>query len=271
MADEDNLGEGDYDVGQDEPTSKRQRLDYADAIQSGQAFPHGVPVVIADEASVAALQAMDPSLADIQQHMAEGGQVTGHIAIPVAIASDAGIQVQGDLEHTVSLSQGAQQLNSTLVDSSGQELDMSTVQVVSAPQAVVVTSLEAVTGSGQPAETVVVTSLDGVTTTARRTHEGFTIVTVPSQGGGLGIVAGEQEKVPGGEVEGEVHNNGHEATEDDAGVLQSHEPTLTEAKAALDAALASQLQQSDVIGSEDPNAASTTGTTPLSAAVSYQA
>ena len=56
-----------------------------------------------------------------------------------------------------------------------------------------------------------------------------------------------------------------------SGVLQSHEPTLTEAKAALDAALASQLQQSDVIGSEDPDAASTTGTTPLSAAVSYQA
>ena len=89
-----------------------------------------MPVVIADEASVAALQAMDGSLADIQHHMAESGHVTGHIAIPVAIASDAAIQVQGDLEHAVTLSQGVQQLTSTLADSSGQELDMS-VQVVS--------------------------------------------------------------------------------------------------------------------------------------------
>ena len=208
---------GDYDVGHDEPTNKRQRLDFADALQSGQAFPHGVPVVIADEASVAALQAMDGSLADIQQHMAEGGHVTGHIAIPVAIAADAGIQVQGDLEHTVTLSQ-AQQLSSTLVDSSGHELDMSSVQVVSAPQTVVVTSLEAVTGSGQPAETVVVTSLDGVTTT-RRTHEGFTIVTVPSQGGELGIVSdhGEQEKGQEEEDEDEGRNHGQEPNEGDSG------------------------------------------------------
>ena len=56
-----------------------------------------------------------------------------------------------------------------------------------------------------------------------------------------------------------------------AEVLQSHEPSLSAAKAALDAALASQLQQDDVISSEDPDSASTTGTTPLSAAVSYQA
>ena len=209
----------DYDVGQDEPTTKRQRLDYTDTIQGTQAFPHGVPVVIADEASVAALQAMDGSLADIQQQMAEGGHVAGHIAIPVAIASDAGIQVQGDLEHAVTLSQGAQQLSSTLVDSSGHELDVSSVQVVSAPQTVVVTSLEAVTGSGQPAETVVVTSIDGVTTTARRTHEGFTIVTVPSQGGGLGIqVSGEPEKVQEGNGdENEIHSNGQEATEGESG------------------------------------------------------
>ena len=197
-------------------------MDYADALQGGQAFPHGVPVVIADEASVAALQAMDGSLADIQQHMAEGGHVTGHIAIPVAIASDAGIQVQGDLEHAVPLPQGAQQLSSTLVGSSGHELDMSSVQVVSAPPTVVVTSYEAVTGSGQSAETVVVTSLDGVTTTARRTHEGFTIVTVPSQGGALGIVSGEQKKVEEREDENEVHNNGHEAPEDDSGTCSLH-------------------------------------------------
>lgn len=206
---------GDYDVGQDEPSNKRQRLDYAETISGSQAFPHGVPVVIADEASVAALQAMDGGLADIQHHMAEGGHVTGHIAIPVAIASDAGIQVQGDLEHAVTLSQGVQQLSSTLVDSSGHELDMSNVQVVSAPQTVVVTSLEAVTGTGQPSETVVVTSLDGVTTTARRMHDGFTIVTVPSQEGGLGIA--EQEKVQGGDGEDEVQNNGHETSEDDSG------------------------------------------------------
>ena len=206
---------GDYDVGQDEPSNKRQRLDYTETISGNQAFAHGVPVVIADEASVAALQAMDGSLADIQHHMAEGGHVTGHIAIPVAIASDAAIQVQGDLEHAVTLSQGVQQLTSTLVDSSGQELDMSTVQVVSAPQTVVVTSLEAVAGTGQSSDTVVVTSLDGVTTTARRTHDGFTIVTVPSQGGGLGI--GEQEKVQRGDGEVEAQNNGHEATEDDSG------------------------------------------------------
>jgi len=190
-------------------------LDYTETIAGNQAFAHGVPVVIADEASVAALQAMDGSLADIQHHMAESGHVTGHIAIPVAIASDAAIQVQGDLEHAVTLSQGVQQLTSTLVDSSGQELDMSTVQVVSAPQTVVVTSLEAVAGTGQSSETVVVTSLDGVTTTARRTHDGFTIVTVPSRGGGLGI--GEQEKVQGGDGEREAQNNGHEATEEDSG------------------------------------------------------
>lgn len=268
MADVDNLGEGDYDVAQDEPTNKRQRLDYTETITGNQAFPHGVPVVIADEASVAALQAMDGSLADIQHHMAESGHVTGHIAIPVAIASDAAIQVQGDLEHAVTLSQGVQQLTSTLADSSGQELDMS-VQVVSAPQTVVVTSLEAVTGTGQSSETVVVTSLDGVTTTARRIHDGFTIVTVPSQGGGLGI--GEQGKVQGGDGEGEAQNNGHVATEDDSGVLQSHEPTLSAAKAALDAVLASQLQQNDVINSEDPDSASTSDTTPLSTTVSYQA
>lgn len=206
---------GDYDVGQDEPSNKRQRLDYTETISGNQAFAHGVPVVIADEASVAALQAMDGSLADIQHHMAESGHVTGHIAIPVAIASDAAIQVQGDLEHAVTLSQGVQQLSSTLVDSSGHELDMSSVQVVSAPQTVVVTSLEAVTGTGQPSETVVVTSLDGVTTTARRTHDGFTIVTVPSQGGGLAI--GEQEKVQGGDGEDEIQNNGHETSEDDSG------------------------------------------------------
>lgn len=273
MADVDNLGEGDYDVSHDEPTNKRQRLDYAEAIQSGQAFPHGVPVVIADEASVAALQAMDGSLADIQQQMAEGGHVTGHIAIPVAIASDAGIQVQGDMEHAVTLSaQNAQQLSSTLVDSSGQELDMTSVHVVSAPQTVVVTSLEAVTGSGQPTETVVVTSLDGVATSAaRRTHEGFTIVTVPTQGGSLGIVTGEQEKIHGGEDEEECHSNEHHTTEDTAEGLQSHEPSLNAAKAALDAALASQLQQNDVINSEDPDCASSTETTPLSPSVSYQA
>ena len=206
---------GDYDVGQDETSNKRQRLDYTETITGNQAFPHGVPVVIADEASVAALQAMDGSLADIQHHMAESGHVTGHIAIPVAIASDAAIQVRGDLEHAVTLPQGVQQLTSTLVDSSGQELDMSSVQVVSAPQTVVVTSLEAVTGTGQSSETVVVTSLDGVTTTARRTHDGFTIVTVPSQGGGLGI--GEQGKVQGGDGQGEAQNNGHEKTEDDSG------------------------------------------------------
>ena len=199
---------GDYEVSRDEPTSKRQRLDYADAF-------HGVPVVIADEASVAALQAIDGSLADIQQQIAEGGHVTGHIAIPVAIASDAGIQVQEHMEHAVTLSaQNAQQLSSTLVDSAGHELDMSSVQVVSAPQTVVVTSLEAVTGTGQPAETVVVTSLDGVTSSARRTHEGFTIVTVPTQGGELGIVAGEQEKLQVGEEDDDSHSNGHNAAED---------------------------------------------------------
>lgn len=53
------------------------------------------------------------------------------------------------------------------------------------------------------------------------------------------------------------------------GVLQSHEPTLSAAKAALDAVLASQLQPNDVINSDDPDAASTSETTPLSAAVSY--
>ena len=163
---------------------------------------------------MAALQAMDGSLADIHQHMAEGGHVTGHIAIPVAIAADAGIQVQGDMEHTVTLSQSAQQLSSTLAESTGHELDMTSVQVVSAPQTVVVTSLEAVTGSGQPAETVVVTSLDGVTTSARRTHEGFTIVTVPTQGGGLGIVSSEQEKVQGGDGDDHAINNGQDATAD---------------------------------------------------------
>lgn len=267
MAEVDNLGEaGEYNVSHDEPTSKRQRLDYADAIQSGQAFP----VVIADEASVAALQAIDGSLADIHQHMAEGGHVTGHIAIPVAIAADAGIQVQGDMEHAVTLSQSAQQLSSTLAESTGHELDMTSVQVVSAPQTVVVTSLEAVTGSGQPAETVVVTSLDGVTTSARRTHEGFTIVTVPTQGGGLGIVSGEQEKVQGEDGDDHTINNGQDATADSA-VLQSHDTSLSAAKAALDAALASQLQQNEVMSSEDPDTASTTGTTALSAAVSYQA
>ena len=174
-----------------------------------------MPVVIADEASVAALQAMDGNLADIQHQIAEGGHVTGHIAIPVAIASDAAIQVEGSLEHAVTLSQGVQQLNSTLADSTGHELDMSSVQVVSAPQTVVVTSLEAVTGAGQHSETVVVTSLDGVTTTARRTHDGFTIVTVPSQGGALSI--GEQEKVQGGEEDDEAQNDGQTATEDDSG------------------------------------------------------
>ena len=176
-----------------------------------------MPVVIADEASVAALQAMDGSLTDIQQHIAaaEGTHVTGHIAIPVAIASDAAIQVQGDLDHAVTLSQAAQHMTSTLVDSAGHELDMSSVQVVSAPQTVVVTSLEAMTGSGQPAETVVVTSLDGVTTSARATHEGFTIVTVPSQGEGLGVVSEEQGKVQ--VKEDEVQTNDHQAAEDDSG------------------------------------------------------
>lgn len=53
------------------------------------------------------------------------------------------------------------------------------------------------------------------------------------------------------------------------GVLQSHEPTLSAAKAALDAVLASQLQPNDVINSDDPDSASTSETTPLSAAVSY--
>lgn len=260
MTDVDNLGGGDYEVSRDEPTSKRQRLDYADAF-------HGVPVVIADEASVAALQAIDGSLADIQQQIAEGGHVTGHIAIPVAIASDAGIQVQEHMEHAVTLSaQNAQQLSSTLVDSAGHELDMSSVQVVSAPQTVVVTSLEAVTGTGQPAETVVVTSLDGVTSSARRTHEGFTIVTVPTQGGELGIVAGEQEKLQVGEEDDDSHSNGHNVTED----TEPHEPSLTAAKAALDAVLASQLQQNDVISNEDPDGSSTTEAIPLTAAVSYQ-
>lgn len=206
---------GDYDVGHVEPSNKRQRLEYTEAMTGNQAFAHGMPVVIADEASVAALQAIDAgSLADIQHHMAEGGHVTGHIAIPVTIASDAAIQVQGDLQHAVTLSQGVQ-LNSTLVDSSGHEIDMSSVQVVSAPQTVVVTSLEAVTGTGQQSDTVVVTSLDGVTTTARRMHDGFTIVTLPSQGGGLGI--GEQEKVQEGDGEEDVQNNGHETTVDDSG------------------------------------------------------
>lgn len=266
MADVDNLGEGEYDVGHEEPSNKRQRLEYTETISGNQAFAHGVPVVIADEASVAALQAMDGNLADIQHQIAEGGHVTGHIAIPVAIASDAAIQVEGSLEHAVTLSQGVQQLNSTLADSTGHELDMS-VQVVSAPQTVVVTSLEAVTGAGQHSDTVVVTSLDGVTTTARRTHDGFTIVAVPTQGGGLSI--GEQEKVQEGEEE--AQNDGQAETEDDSGVLQSHEPSLNAAKAALDAALASQLQQNDVINSEDPDSVSTTETATMATAVAYQA
>lgn len=205
---------GEYDVGHEEPSNKRQRLEYTETISGNQAFAHGVPVVIADEASVAALRAMDGNLADIQHQIAEGGHVTGHIAIPVAIASDAAIQVEGSLEHAVTLSQGVQQLNSTLADSTGHELDMS-VQVVSAPQTVVVTSLEAVTGAGQHSDTVVVTSLDGVTTTARRTHDGFTIVAVPTQGGGLSI--GEQEKVQEGEEE--AQNDGQAETEDDSGTL----------------------------------------------------
>ena len=56
-------------------------------------------------------------------------------------------------------------------------------------------------------------------------------------------------------------------------VLESHE-SLNAAKAALDAALASQLQHSDVISSAEADAAaaaSTADATPLSTAVSYQA
>lgn len=53
-------------------------------------------------------------------------------------------------------------------------------------------------------------------------------------------------------------------------VLQSQEPSLSESKAALDAALASQLEQSDVVSSEDPDSASTSGSTGLSASVTYQ-
>ena len=55
------------------------------------------------------------------------------------------------------------------------------------------------------------------------------------------------------------------------GVLQSHEPSLNAAKAALDAALASQLQQNDVINSEDPDSVSTAETATMATAVAYQA
>ena len=51
---------------------------------------------------------------------------------------------------------------------------------------------------------------------------------------------------------------------------EPHEPSLTAAKAALDAVLASQLQQNDVISNEDPDESSTTEAIPLTAAVSYQ-
>ena len=131
-----------------EPAIKRQRLEFAEAMQGNHSFSQAVPVVVADEASVAALQAMDAdgSLAEMQQQITEGASVSGHIAIPVAISTDSGIQMSdpSSLEHAVVLTEAGQLTShNSLVEASGHELDLTTqVHVVTVPQTVVVTSLE---------------------------------------------------------------------------------------------------------------------------------
>lgn len=167
-----------------------------------------MPLVTAHEASLAPLQAIDGTRADIHHHMAESGHVTAHIAIPVVVASDPAIQVQGDLEHGVTLYQTVQQSNSTHIDSSAHDLHMSNVQVVSTPQTTVVTSAEAVTETGQLSQTVVVTSPHTSVTT---TH---TTVTVPSQAGGLAIA--QQEKGQWRNAEDKLQNNGHKTSDDNS-------------------------------------------------------
>ncbi|XP_031550849.1 zinc finger protein 143-like, partial [Actinia tenebrosa] len=111
------------------PASKRQRIQYTE--MPGH---HAYAQVVTDEQSVAAIQAMDGTLADMQQ-ITEGTQIT----IPVAIATESGIEVHDarGLQHSIALSEGEQIPATHMVDGNGHEID-----IVSSPNTVVVTSLE---------------------------------------------------------------------------------------------------------------------------------
>ena len=161
-----------------EPVDKRPRIEYADGIQGNQAY------VVADEASVAAIQAMD----EIRQHINEGTAVSGHITIPVAIATDAAIQVQdpGSLDHSVALAETIAQTTTA----GGQEVDMtSPVHVVCAGSQTVVALVEG----------------DGMFTQDGKHQGGFTMVSGIAQGGEV-QVANVQQAVEenGGRGEQEV-------------------------------------------------------------------
>jgi hypothetical protein len=124
------------------PASKRQRIQYAE--MPGH---HAYAQVVTDEASVAAIQAMDGTLTDMQ-HITEGTQIT----IPVAIATESGIEVHDarGLQHSIALSENEQMpVTHTLVEGNGHEIDIGSSV---SPNTVVVTSLEGSTVVTQASE-----------------------------------------------------------------------------------------------------------------------
>ncbi|KAK3700888.1 hypothetical protein QZH41_012706, partial [Actinostola sp. cb2023] len=120
------------------PANKRQRVQFTE-MPGHHAYAQVVPVTVSDEASVAAIQAMDGTLADMQ-HITEGTQIT----IPVAIATEAGIEVHDarGLQHALGLSENDQMpVGHALVHGNGHGMDLDSTVTVT-PNTVVVTSLE---------------------------------------------------------------------------------------------------------------------------------
>ena len=175
---------------------KRQRIEYTDNMQGNPAFSHGVPVVVTDEASVAAIQAMDGSLAQMQHHISDGAAVTGHIAVPVAITTDASFKVQdpGSLEHTVTLAESMAQTTNVA------ELDMtSPVHVVCAGSQTVVALVEG----------------DSIFSQEAKHQGGFAMVSEMPQGGEVQV-----ENVQEGVEEQREHEESQQSeahAEDDGG------------------------------------------------------
>lgn len=119
--------------------SKRPRVQYTE-VPGHHAYAQAVPVtVVADEASVAAITAMDGTLTDMQ-HITDATQIT----IPVAIATETGIEVHDarGLPHSIGLTESDQIPGShTIVHGNGHGMDMGSTVTVT-PNTVVVTSLE---------------------------------------------------------------------------------------------------------------------------------
>ncbi|XP_020893662.1 zinc finger protein 143 isoform X2 [Exaiptasia diaphana] len=244
LANHKRTAHGEIDADFDEegaPVTKRQRVQYTE-VPGHHAYAQAVPVtVVTDEASVAAIQAMDGTLTDMQ-HITDGTQIT----IPVAIATESGIEVHDarGLQHSIGLSENDQiPASHTLVHGNGMDMG-STVTVT--PNTVVVTSLEGgtvVTQAAGEGYQVVHTELptdEGVPTEVVQVH-----IPVKEDGEELEQQVGDQE--PNREVQ-----------EDD--ITQQR---ILNAKAVLDEVLAAQVTTDNSEEIPNPETTSTSGTTPL--------